>query len=652
MLQGGGDDDEDDFEIDGAGPGATDALPAGGFAARRAKRARAEAERAKLDSDSDGDSEGGSDSEDGDSEDGSSDGEGEEEEDGLTALERRRRAQAAGSHPLQESFRELAAKLMSKHGIAPDAEGGSEGEEGTESGSDEDDDEGDSEGGESSSGEEADGSEDSDSEREPEAAPAEADVVGKGAAVAGGTLTFTPPLPETYQAFSAMVEGLSADDLGEMVARIRAFNAAALATEGRKRMQVFYGCLMQHFVTLAAATPPEMAHLDALVPHIFALTSHVPFYAATLARTRLTKAHKQLAQRLRDPVLKAQAWPAPRVLLLLRLFTVLYPVSDKRHPVLTPASLLATSALTLCPLARPRDVATGLFLASLVVHMHAEAKRFAPEPLNFAVELLHSAVPGRLTEDGDPAPQWLSLGAEQQKGLAKTVASIEPLSIDGVLGADDSDAYFSSAEFKSAAAVAAIRLVGRMAEVLSDIDALPEVMAPAQEALKAVASMAHAPQANGKTPKSKKSPANTSQTVAPAVAALAVEVLSQVDAAVEAARSRRRPLFNRALVAVPEKKQYNPRYEDGFATGKDYDPDRERAERKRLQRELRREERGAARELRKDAAFMAGVRDKEKAQAQGELDASARRAMAFLQKQESDFKSGGQGGMWKKKKKK
>jgi hypothetical protein len=55
---------------------------------------------------------------------------------------------------------------------------------------------------------------------------------------------------------------------------------------------------------------------------------------------------------------------------------------------------------------------------------------------------------------------------------------------------------------------------------------------------------------------------------------------------------------------------------------------RERAERRRLQRQLRKEERGAMHELRKDGAFMAGVRDREKAAKQAELDASARRVGA------------------------
>ena len=48
---------------------------------------------------------------------------------------------------------------------------------------------------------------------------------------------------------------------------------------------------------------------------------------------------------------------------------------------------------------------------------------------------------------------------------------------------------------------------------------------------------------------------------------------------------------------------------------------------------------------------MSDVRDREKAAKQAELYASERRAKAFLQEQQADARSGGQGGMWKRKKK-
>lgn len=40
----------------------------------------------------------------------------------------------------------------------------------------------------------------------------------------------------------------------------------------------------------------------------------------------------------------SSTWPSARVLLQLKLLTTLFPVSDKRHPVMTPAALLVRAA--------------------------------------------------------------------------------------------------------------------------------------------------------------------------------------------------------------------------------------------------------------------------------------------------------------------
>jgi nucleolar protein 14 len=93
-------------------------------------------------------------------------------------------------------------------------------------------------------------------------------------------------------------------------------------------------------------------------------------------------------------------------------------------------------------------------------------------------------------------------------------------------------------------------------------------------------------------------------------------------------------------------KQFNPMYEeDGFQKGRDYDPNRERAENRKLKKELRKEARGTVRELRKDNQFMHHAREQEKAAEAEERDAKHKEVLSFLEKQESDFKSGGQGGL-------
>lgn len=58
------------------------------------------------------------------------------------------------------------------------------------------------------------------------------------------------------------------------------------------------------------------------------------------------------------------------------------------------------------------------------------------------------------------------------------------------------------------------------------------------------------------------------------------------------------------------------------------------------------------RELAADSLFMGEVRRQRKVQTANARDVKAKRAIAFLEQQESDFKSGGQGGMNPHKKKK
>lgn len=87
-----------------------------------------------------------------------------------------------------------------------------------------------------------------------------------------------------------------------------------------------------------------------------------------------------------------------------------------------------------------------------------------------------------------------------------------------------------------------------------------------------------------------------------------------------------------------------------FVKGRDYDPDRERAESRKLQKLIKKEAKGAARELRKDNYFLSEVKAKDKMRLEEERAEKYGKARAFLQEQEHAFKSGqlGKGGKGRK----
>lgn len=79
---------------------------------------------------------------------------------------------------------------------------------------------------------------------------------------------------------------------------------------GAGGVQAFYGILVQHFVRAAEESPPALRHLDALTQPLLAATAEVPFYAATVARARLDRAHHRLAAALKDPGCRSPPRPA------------------------------------------------------------------------------------------------------------------------------------------------------------------------------------------------------------------------------------------------------------------------------------------------------------------------------------------------------
>lgn len=79
---------------------------------------------------------------------------------------------------------------------------------------------------------------------------------------------------------------------------------------------------------------------------------------------------------------------------------------------------------------------------------------------------------------------------------------------------------------------------------------------------------------------------------------------------------------------------------------------RERAEKRRLKRQVNKEQRGAVRELRKDAAFLHTAKEAEAAAAKRERMTRLRAGRSFMEQQAADMASGGQKGLWRKKKRK
>jgi nucleolar protein 14 len=160
---------------------------------------------------------------------------------------------------------------------------------------------------------------------------------------------------------------------------------------------VFSGVLVDHILHVASLTNPGISVVSGLLPHIRALTKAYPRQTAGHFIEKLLLMHKNLKRGLSRGAAgdEAKTWPGLPELVFLRILGVLWPTSDMRHVVVSPARLLMGSYLDLCKIRSLVDVASGLFLCTLFLQFENRSGRFVPEVINFLINVMRSLSPPR-----------------------------------------------------------------------------------------------------------------------------------------------------------------------------------------------------------------------------------------------------------------
>jgi nucleolar protein 14 len=114
---------------------------------------------------------------------------------------------------------------------------------------------------------------------------------------------------------------------------------------------------------------------------------------------------------------------------------------------------------------------------------------------------------------------------------------------------------------------------------------------------------------------------------------IVAKTTKKLDLLLKQAKLARRPLelHHHKPLAI---KTSIPKFEESFNPDKHYDPDRERAEASKLRVEHKRERKGAMRELRKDANFIARESLREKKERDAAYEKKYKRLIAEIQGEE------------------
>lgn len=390
---------------------------------------------------------------------------------------------------------------------------GEDGEEGSENGDDDDDDDEDEDEGEENEEEDDKGEEDSeddddededesdndsykdiesDDEEEKNRERVEEKSVKKPAPAvdlkkklkimdaARKELPYTFDIPATYDDFVTLLQDRREADQLTIVDRMCKCHHPSLAEGNKAKLEEFLGKLVQYYTDLALQDPPQLDLIDKLTVPIYKLVQMSPVSSANFILDQIKdrqEEFRQICQRKAGRGL----YPALDTLLLLKLVPVLFPTSDFRHSVTTPAIIFITQMLAQCPVNHERDIAAGLFLCNLCLEFVSLSKRFIPEVVNFLHGFLFLIIPKEENKYEKVVPPFKPVGSSIDLLRLDTKHSsfdFGPMKMSEVLNTEMELDSLRNDSFRLQATHSCVILIGEFSSLYKDLPTFREVFAP------------------------------------------------------------------------------------------------------------------------------------------------------------------------------
>jgi nucleolar protein 14 len=428
---------------------------------------------------------------------------------------------------------------------------------------------------------------------------------GDSAAAADGQktsegLAYTYPCPQDHESFLEVIKDVPMHDLPIVIQRIRALHHPRLHADNKAKLGRFAAVLVHHVAYMAEqAEHPPFTILENILRHIHSLAKSHPESVCMAYR-------RYLREMATDRPLNLRAGD----LVILTGIATTFPTSDHFHAIVTPAHLCLARYLGQGAINSLGDYATGAYAASLCLQYQTISKRYMPEFVNYVLNALCNLCP---TAPNSSLGFFPTRGPQEQLRLIPS-KQLNPRKLQfWDIAAAPSDQRAQD-ELKLSLIHTFITLLNSASDLWAGKSAFFEIFSPVQQVLRHV----------GKSTKGK---------LPSAVQDNLQSTLDKLDAHLSRARLTRRPLLLHSHRPLAIKTAI-PKFEESFNPDKHYDPNRERAELNRLKKEFKRERKGAMRELRKDANFIAREKLRDKKEKDAEYEKKYKRLVAEIQNEE------------------
>ncbi|KAJ3335520.1 nucleolar complex protein 14 [Kappamyces sp. JEL0680] len=389
-------------------------------------------------------------------------------------------------------------------------------------------------------------------------------------------LPYTFEAPESLDDFLELIDGRSDDDQITVVKRLLILYNVKLTGANRPKMERLAVILTERILQLADEEAVDLALIKRYQVHSVELCKTFPLLFSKWCKSRVLSLQNALIKGIAS---KKSVFPVPGDLIWLADLASIYSCSDMHHEVVTPVMLLVCQYLEQAPITTLYDVCAGVYLCRIFASYISDSKRFVPEVLNF-LQILFSEMVKSL--DGYKASRTIPSirKIKSDLSISNYGASADPFDLQLLL-ADGLETDEKADSVKLAVLAEVVALLTKYCKFYSDTTSVIELFESVLPWLDIV-------------------PQSCNEVLAKQVA----EARRMIGPWVEGAKLRRKPLQLQKRKAIPIK-TYVPKFQASYSIDKRYDPDRERAQEGKLRAEYKKEFKGAVRELRKDAAFMA-----------------------------------------------
>ncbi|KAK7421957.1 nucleolar complex protein 14 [Neonectria punicea] len=432
----------------------------------------------------------------------------------------------------------------------------------------------------------------------------ETDSSTKASAIQKGDdegLPYTFPCPQSYDEFQSVTAPYPSKSIPTIVQRIRALYHPKLDSRNKERLANFSTALVD-FVAFPwdPATSPSFSVLESIVRHIHSLAKMFPIEISKQFRQNIEEMNNERPLALQ-----------PGDLILLAAVGTVFPTSDHFHQVVTPAMLTISRYLGQKVPQQLSDFAVGTYLSILAVSYQKLAKRYVPEVINFSLNTLWALSPVAASKKLGSFPIHSAPVSVRAESTSKTL--LRKLNFSDCQGVDVTGT--KAKILKVSILDTTAQVLGAAADAWAGKSSIIETFSQAVDVLKHLTSM-------------------SCRSHLPSGLVERVEKLqTKLERMLQVAQLSRRPLelHHHKALAI---KTFVPKFEETFDPDKHYDPDRERAELAKLKAEHKKERKGAMRELRKDANFMAREKLRVKKAKDEAYEKKYKRLVAEIQSEE------------------